>query len=310
MNLCKERKLYMRKFFLKSYRWAIIFSILLIGSFIFVMLDTFVIKKSYKEVITYAATKTTHKTNKSKSKAIIKENSYKDKHIKINIETIREYDSDIYIADIQLTNAAYLKTALAGNTYGRNIKETTSEMANQNKAIFAINGDFYGFRDYGYVIRNGVLYRDTAGNGIALVIDKTGAFSSIQENKVSLKSLDIASIWQILSFGPSLIEKGQIVVDGKSEVERSMKSNPRTAIGEISPLHYLVIVSDGRTSKSAGLSLLDLSELFKKKGCTEAYNLDGGGSSTMYFNGKVINNPTDGRFNGERKVSDIVYIGN
>jgi exopolysaccharide biosynthesis protein len=77
----------------------------------------------------------------------------------------------------------------------------------------------------------------------------------------------------------------------------------------ISPLHYIIIVSDGRTYESAGLSLLELAQVFEDKGCTTAYNLDGGGSSTMYFNGKIVNNPTDGRKMGEREVSDIVYIG-
>jgi exopolysaccharide biosynthesis protein len=77
----------------------------------------------------------------------------------------------------------------------------------------------------------------------------------------------------------------------------------------ISPLHYIIIVSDGRTDESAGLSLLNLASIFKEKGCTVAYNLDGGGSSTMYFNGKVVNVPTDGRGVEEREVSDIVYFG-
>ncbi|GFZ30821.1 hypothetical protein CSC2_13470 [Clostridium zeae] len=88
-----------------------------------------------------------------------------------------------------------------------------------------------------------------------------------------------------MSFGPGLVENGQITVDSSSEVGQSMSSNPRTAIGQISKLHYIVIVSDGRTSESAGLSLLQLAEEFKERGCTTAYNLDGGGSSTMYFNG-------------------------
>ena len=77
----------------------------------------------------------------------------------------------------------------------------------------------------------------------------------------------------------------------------------------VEPLHYIFIVSDGRTAQSSGLSLLDLAEVMQEYGCTEAYNLDGGGSSTMVFNGKVINNPTDGRSYGERRVSDIIYIG-
>jgi exopolysaccharide biosynthesis protein len=122
-------------------------------------------------------------------------------------------------------------------------------------------------------------------------------------------SLELSSIWQILSFGPSLIEDGDITVDDNSEVSRSMTSNPRTAIGMISPLHYVFIVSDGRTDASEGLSLLQLAQVFSDLGCTTAYNLDGGGSATMYFNGEVVNNPTDGRTYGEREVSDIVYIG-
>lgn len=61
---------------------------------------------------------------------------------------------------------------------------------------------------------------------------------------------------------------------------------------------------------SAGLSLYELAALFEERGCSVAYNLDGGGSSAMYFNGQVMNRPTTGgRRIGEREVSDIVYIG-
>ena len=70
------------------------------------------------------------------------------------------------------------------------------------------------------------------------------------------------------------------------------------------------VVSDGRTEESEGLSLLELAEFMDRLGVETAYNLDGGGSSTMYFNGEIINNPTtSGRSIQERSVSDIVYIG-
>ena len=114
---------------------------------------------------------------------------------------------------------------------------------------------------------------------------------------------------QILSFGPGLIKNGEISVSKSTEVAQSKSSNPRTAIGIIDSLHYVFVVSDGRTSESQGLSLYELATIMKNLGCNVAYNLDGGGSSTMYFNGKVINNPTDGRSNKERSVSDILYIG-
>ena len=88
-----------------------------------------------------------------------------------------------------------------------------------------------------------------------------------------------------------------------------MASNPRTAMGIIDENHYVFIVSDGRTSESEGLSLYELATFAKTLGVKTLYNLDGGGSSTMYFNGKVINNPTtNGNKISERSVSDIVYI--
>ena len=59
-----------------------------------------------------------------------------------------------------------------------------------------------------------------------------------------------------------------------------------------------------------GLSLSELAELMAAMGCREAYNLDGGGSSTMVFLGEVVNNPTtNGKRVSERSVSDIVYVG-
>ena len=89
-----------------------------------------------------------------------------------------------------------------------------------------------------------------------------------------------------------------------------MSSNPRTAIGIVDNLHYIILVSDGRTSESIGLSLYETAQVMAEYGCHTAYNLDGGGSSTLYFNGKIINNPTtNGKRISERSVSDIVYIG-
>lgn len=91
---------------------------------------------------------------------------------------------------------------------------------------------------------------------------------------------------------------------------QAMASNPRTAIGIIDENHYIIVVSDGRTSESEGLSLYQLAEVMKSYGAKTAYNLDGGGSSTLYFNGQVINKPTTGGNKiSERAVSDIVYIG-
>lgn len=181
-------------------------------------------------------------------------------------------------------------------------------MAEENQAILAINGDFYGFRSTGFVMRNGTLYRDTAnGDTDALVIDKNGDFSIV--NEVTTDASELTDAEQILSFGPSLVEDGEITVNASSEVSQSMTSNPRTAIGQVGENHYVIIVSEGRTDSSEGLSLYELAEEMKEAGATTAYNLDGGGSSTLYFNGKVVNQTVGGSQNSsEREVSDIIYF--
>ncbi|MBR0516137.1 MAG: phosphodiester glycosidase family protein [Eubacterium sp.] len=218
----------------------------------------------------------------------------------------------VYAADIQLSSVALLKAGLAEDSFGRNVTEATSAIASRVGAILAVNGDFYGFRDSGYVIRNGVMYRETKKDNDAedLVLWPDGSMEIIREGDITAAELYEKGALQVYSFGPGLIQNGEITVTASSEVTQSKTSNPRTAIGMISPLHYVMVVSDGRTTESRGLSLLELANVMKDLGCIQAYNLDGGGSTTMYFNGEVINNPTTGGSRTkERSVSDIVYIG-
>ena len=235
---------------------------------------------------------------------------YSDSKTSITLKQYREYDSNIYVADVTVSDASDLKTALANNTYGRNITDTTSDMAENNNAVLAINGDYYGARQSGYVIRNGKLYRDTSGNRDALVIQKNSEFKFVSESATSASELLQDGALQAFSFGPVLLNNGEVSVGENDEVGMAMASNPRTAIGYLGNNHYVFVVSDGRTSESAGLSLYELASFMKELGVKDAYNLDGGGSSTMVFKGEIINNPTtSGRSGEERAVSDIVYIG-
>lgn len=298
----------MHHFFHKPYRWGILFTVLLLFCNTFVLLKAFVLPEKQTVVAVISTTSTsldsedTETTDSSSSEVTITDTSYQSDDLAIELTTKRVDNTTVYVVDVQTSDSSHLLTALADNSYGRNIKETTSKMADENQAILAINGDFYGFRSTGFVMRNGTLYRDTANDDTdALVIDKNGDFSIINEATTDAE--------QILSFGPSLIEDGEITVDESSEVSQSMTSNPRTAIGQVGENHYVIIVSEGRTDSSEGLSLYELAEEMKKTGTTTAYNLDGGGSSTLYFNGKVVNQTVGGsQSSSEREVSDILYF--
>lgn len=243
----------------------------------------------------------------------VTDTSYKDGNVDITITTVRKNNTTVYVADVKLSNSNYLKTALAYDSFGTNVTETTSSMASNNNAILAVNGDYYGADRSGYVIKNGVIYRNTVrsdSNYPDLAVYKDGSFKIIYETDVTAEQLLADGVVNLFAFGPSLIENDSITVDQNTEVRQAMTKNPRTAIGIVDSNHYILVVSDGRTSESEGLSLYELAEVMKEYGATTAYNLDGGGSSTMYFNGNIINNPTTNGHNiSEREVSDIVYIG-
>ena len=301
------------KFLKKRYAYASLLGLLLTGSFSYSMLKTFVLAETISTVATTSTSSNAAAASQAAKTATVTDSSYKDDNISINLTETTVDNTQVYVADVTVSSSEYLKTAFAQNAYGTNVTAKTSVTAADNNAILAVNGDYYGANSTGYVIRNGVVYRDTvredSSNG-DLAIYKDGSFKVIYEDQISAEQLVSDGVVNLLAFGPALVENGEIVVDTNTEVGQAMASNPRTAIGIIDENHYIIVVSDGGTSESEGLSLYQLAEVMKSYGAKTAYNLDGGGSSTLYFNGQVINNPTTGGNKiSERAVSDIVYIG-
>lgn len=171
---------------------------LLMGFTGFVTLDTFVIARVETML---EAPQTTQTPSVASAEPTITENSYQDEHISIQIDTRRLDDTTVYIADVTLSSLEYLKTALAQNAYGKNVTETTSAIAERQSAILAINGDYYGSRERGYVLRNGTLYRITAAaDQEDLVIFSDGSFAVIDEGSISADSLLQQGAMQVLSF--------------------------------------------------------------------------------------------------------------
>lgn len=273
------------------------YTLLLAASAAFVLLDTFVLER--------------HLSTVSSSVAATQADSSGTTETSISVTTHRENTTTIYVADIYLGNNQTIQSALADNTYGKNITETTSTMAASVNATIAINGDYYGARTNGYVIRNGELLRSTKASDDQedLVLWSDGSMSIVREGDSTAQELLDDGALQVLSFGPGLVIDGKISVDSDDEVGKAMASNPRTAIGYLGDNHYVLVVADGRTDESEGLSLLQLADFMNGLGVTQAYNLDGGGSSTMCYDGTVINNPTtQGNQTSERSVSDILYV--
>jgi len=230
------------------------------------------------------------------------EGAYISQNVNVTLTKMQVNGVTYYVEDIYLRNIESLRTAFAESTYGRSITDWVLDMAEDNGAIAAINGDYYGATSNGVVIRNGVLYNANP-DGEACVLFYDGTMKIVEEADFDAQELMEAGAYQAWSFGPSLLSAdGQALSVFKSRISNY---NPRTAIGYYEPGHYLFVVVDGRQAGySNGMTLAQLSALFEELGAKVAYNLDGGKTSAMTFEGKLANQPSQ----GGRKTSDIIYV--
>jgi exopolysaccharide biosynthesis protein len=238
---------------------------------------------------------------------------YQDDFRFIAINRITENDMTYFVADVQLLGPAYFQTALSGGKpYGR--LELISALAARSHAILAVNGDDYGTQKFGTIIRNGELIRANATTRNLLIVDQNGDMTVKTDRKgedpKSLgRQLLSENVWQTFEFGPELVRDGQAVkFNSVFDVisTNSSRREPRTAIGQIGALHYIIIIADGRQEGySIGMTLPELQELFVRYGAQTAMNLDGGGSTELWFKGQILNRPAGGE---ERYVSDIIFF--
>lgn len=227
--------------------------------------------------------------------------SYKSHNMSINIESRQVGDSVAYIADVYIRYIDNFQSAFANEEYGKNLIEWPRDIAERHNAVFAVNGDYYGIRDNGVIVRNYTLYRDTP-RGELCGIFYDGTVRNYLKNDFDVADAMQNGLYQTMTFGPYLIMDDYVRTNIVSAVT---ETNPRTGFGYYEPGHYCFVVVDGRQEGySMGLTLDEYAALFADLGCHSAYNLDGGQSSVMLLNGREINHP----YNGGRATSDIFYL--
>lgn len=269
------------------------------------------LEMKYRQLLTEANTKVSEleiaKNNVQKERDEIQDyyeqlnqHFYVKDDLKVKLVETRTSNQHYWIAEVISSDAIPLKGAMASDTYNGK-RETISSMANRLGAILAINASgFYAKTNtpMGTVVRNGKLVnidKSYTGEILSLKSDGNLAFTTVNSEE-EFKNLDIK---QTFTFGPILVRDYQATeLNDKSR-------HPRTAIGQLDDNRYVLVVVEGRMEGADGMTLAELQQLFLQLGCKTAYNLDGGGSTTLYFQGKVINTPSDG---SERSVVDMIYF--
>lgn len=235
---------------------------------------------------------------------------YQGSHVKIHLDRVvkdRGISQKVfYIAQIYVSDVSQIQSAFAKNTYGRNLYDTPESICEQNQAVLAINGDYYGGNDGGIVIRNGIAYRTGRTDSDICVLFKDGRLKTYDGAGFDAEQVIRQGAWQAWTFGPVLLDgSGNPILDYHTSDYIKNNTHPRTAIGCIAPGHYVFVVEDGRQEGySSGITLDEMANVLIELGCQSGYNMDGGASSVLMWNGEKASHPD----HGGRELSDMIII--
>lgn len=238
---------------------------------------------------------------------VVTDNSYTSPEVSITIDTVTvdigNRQSVYYVADVYVSSLDNFKTHTAHGQMRYFDTQDAAQMAQQSNAILAISGDFLTYQKSGFLMRNGQVYAADRNN-TACVLYADGTMETLDKGAYSIDDVLAKNPVQVWSFGPALLDAEGKVRD-KYDVSTAVSyPNPRSAIGYYEPGHYCFVVVDGRQDHSYGLNIPQLAQVFEDLGCKAAYNLDGGGSAVMVYDGQVYSHQS----NGGRDLGDILLI--
>lgn len=241
---------------------------------------------------------------------VITDNSYTSPNISIHIDTVSYGEGwtavTYYVADIYVGSVDCFRTYTAHNELRKGSTQTVTAMSKDSQAILGMSGDYYSIQNRAFIVRNSQSYMTLKPyNTDICVMYSNGVIETYGFYDYDVDEIMAKEPLQVWSFGPSLLDS-----EGKAKTEFDVKESldahhhPRSALGYYEPGHYCFVVVDGREKgHSVGMYLGELAELFEELGCTTAYNLDGGGSASMTFQGEYYSKPSE-----ERSIGDILLI--
>lgn len=234
---------------------------------------------------------------------------YETSTLKVSVEEKKTSYTRYWVCHVQTFSPSQLSSALCGGTYG-NPRATTSEEMAAHNGVIGVNGSAFSYSSGKpapgkTMIKGGKVYEDTPSNGNIMCVTGDGGMFTAAAG-MTTKQLLKRNVKDTYCFGPTLVEGGQRYPLSLGDFRQTYRYQ-RTAVGMVSPGEYYLVVVQGKgAGGSQGMTYEEIQQVFLDLGCTYAYNLDGGGSTTLVFKGKVINTLTDAA--GERPCGDILYF--
>ena len=217
-------------------------------------------------------------------------------------------NTPVYFSEVKIKHASQFRRQWANGDYNSKSYQYPSNMFASSNGVVGMSADFYKHRKYGIIIQYGtVICNKRSSRALdVLTVDYNGNFAIWNDTELAkrISKQGADDIMLSFTFGPVLVENGNAVPpshwedQGLGELSQGVG---RTGIGQLGELHYLLC-----TVGSPGMTCEQMTKIMEEKGCITAYNLDGGQSGTMLFDGRVYNKIA---YKGvERAMSDILYF--
>ncbi len=216
----------------------------------------------------------------------------------------------VTFAEIVIADGSQLRRALSGNSFGSGIRMKATEMAAAANAVIGINGDFYDNRQIGLSVYQREICRN---RGVALdscfftasgdmLMTHHGDLVTDEDVEQYLKDNDVVFG---ISFGPILVENGELQTIYSYPVGEIDSYYSRAAIAQKGERHYLLMTIGQEGNYTQRCQINMAAQIIYSKGVDSAYALDGGQTATMVMQNQTVNRVD---WDEERTMSDIIYF--
>lgn len=242
--------------------------------------------------------------------AAFSDSGYQDASITLTLETQTQEGVVWRIAYVTISDPSQLRTATAGKP-GSTRVALISSMAEKFNAVIAINANYMANdpekTSFEYRMGEKVRARYNKVKDL-LITDENGDFHIfVQSAKEEVQAFLNAghTIINAFTFGPALIKDSVLLNLDPNYSYNPHGREPRMAIGQLDKLSYVIVLAEGRTQASQGVTHIELADFMYALGCRQAFNFDGGNSATFIFNGGYYQ---DKSLSNERAQSDMLYF--